>query len=102
VPIDENIVTNPGAYQTVPRKKDTTSLQKNPGAYSKLNNGQDFSAVSAAYTLEPSGPSVPRIAGDLGYITVFSLPYELEKHHLCITDGRLLQTVSEQSRLSYL
>jgi len=79
VPIDENIVTNPGAYQTVPRKKDTTlPYKKIQEAYSKLNNGQDFSAVSAAYTLEPSGPSVPRIAGDLGYITVFSLPYELE------------------------
>ena len=79
IPFDENIVRNPGAYQTVPRKKDTTlPWQKAQEAYRKLKSGQEFMAVSAAYSLEPVDPTIPTIKGDLGYVSVFSLPYELE------------------------
>lgn len=79
IPFDENIVKNPGAYQTVPRKTDTTlPWKKVQEAYERLKAGQDFDAVSTAYSLAPSDASVPKIGSDLGYITVFSLPYELE------------------------
>ena len=44
-------------------------------AYSKLQKGEDFAKVAKAYSADSS---VKYNGGDLGYITVFSLPYTLE------------------------
>ena len=44
-------------------------------AYKQLQAGKDFGEVAAAYSADPS---VKSNKGDLGYITVFSLPYDLE------------------------
>lgn len=44
-------------------------------AYKLLQEGKDFGEVAIKYS---SDPSVKTNRGDIGYITVFSLPYELE------------------------
>jgi peptidyl-prolyl cis-trans isomerase SurA len=44
-------------------------------AYQLLQEGKNFGDVAVTYS---SDPSVKTNRGDLGYITVFSLPYELE------------------------
>jgi peptidyl-prolyl cis-trans isomerase SurA len=44
-------------------------------AYSKLQTGADFGSVATSFSEDPS---VKHNMGDLGYISVFSLPYELE------------------------
>lgn len=44
-------------------------------AYQLLQQGKSFAEVAATYS---DDPSVKTNRGDLGYITVFSLPYELE------------------------
>ena len=44
-------------------------------AYAELNKGSDFSEVAVKYS---SDPAVKSNKGDIGFITVFSLPYELE------------------------
>ena len=44
-------------------------------AYTKLQAGVDFAAIAQTYSQDPS---VHSNQGDLGYITVFILPYELE------------------------
>lgn len=44
-------------------------------AYAALKNGQDFSETALKYSLDPA---VQLNRGDIGYITIFSLPYELE------------------------
>jgi peptidyl-prolyl cis-trans isomerase SurA len=44
-------------------------------AYKKLKAGEDFAKVAKQYSADPD---VAVNNGDLGYITVFSLPYEME------------------------
>jgi peptidyl-prolyl cis-trans isomerase SurA len=44
-------------------------------AYKKLKAGEDFGKVAKQYSADPD---VSTNNGDLGYITVFSLPYEME------------------------
>ena len=49
--------------------------QKGVEAYQMLQNNEPFDAVAKKYSADPS---VQNNGGDIGYITVFSLPYELE------------------------
>jgi len=49
--------------------------QKIQEAYKQLQAGKDFGEVAIAFSADPS---VKTNKGDIGYITVFSLPYELE------------------------
>ena len=49
--------------------------QKIDEAYKQLQAGKDFADVAVNYS---SDPTVKDNKGDIGYITVFSLPYELE------------------------
>jgi peptidyl-prolyl cis-trans isomerase SurA len=51
------------------------ALQQAQNAYKELQQGKDFGEVAIVYS---SDPAVKINRGDLGYITVFSLPYELE------------------------
>ncbi|MDI3318996.1 foldase protein PrsA [Pinibacter soli] len=44
-------------------------------AYKELQSGKDFGAVAGAYS---NDPNVGINKGDIGYITVFTLPYNLE------------------------
>ncbi|MGB8194789.1 MAG: peptidylprolyl isomerase, partial [Chitinophagaceae bacterium] len=44
-------------------------------AYEALKQGKNFGDVAVTYSADPS---VKTNRGDIGYITVFSLPYELE------------------------
>lgn len=55
-------------------------------AYSRLQSGGAFSAVAAQYSDDPSAKSN---GGNLGYITAFSLPYELENLAYATPVGRL-------------
>ncbi|HYC30051.1 MAG TPA: peptidylprolyl isomerase, partial [Chitinophagaceae bacterium] len=65
-------------------------------AYQQLQDGKDFGDVAIKYS---SDPSVKSNRGDLGYITVFSLPYELEN----LAYSTPLNKVSEpyQSKAGY-
>ncbi len=57
-------------------KSDTaTAYQKAIEAYQQLQKGSPFAAVAKQYSGDPSAAIN---GGDLGFITVFSLPYELE------------------------
>ncbi len=51
------------------------AYKKVTDAYAKLQSGADFISVAETYSQDPS---VHNNKGDLGYITVFILPYELE------------------------
>jgi peptidyl-prolyl cis-trans isomerase SurA len=49
--------------------------QQIQAAYKQLQAGKDFGSVAMIYSADPS---VKTNKGDIGYITVFSLPYDLE------------------------
>jgi len=52
-----------------------TDGEKINAAYEELKKGTDFSVVAKKYSQDPS---VNTNGGDIGYITVFTLPYQLE------------------------
>ncbi|HKP31965.1 MAG TPA: peptidylprolyl isomerase [Chitinophagaceae bacterium] len=61
-------------------EKDTAASSKNAAAkiaeaYQLLSKGKSFEEVAATYSADPSAK---KNLGDIGYITVFSLPYDLE------------------------
>lgn len=45
-------------------------------AYDELNSGKSFAEVTVKYSTDPN---VKAAQGSLGYVTVFTLPYEIEK-----------------------
>ncbi|MEP7278235.1 MAG: peptidylprolyl isomerase [Bacteroidota bacterium] len=51
------------------------AYEKAMAAYNKIQTGSDFATVAEAYSLDPS---VHNTRGDIGFITVFTLPYEFE------------------------
>jgi peptidyl-prolyl cis-trans isomerase SurA len=51
------------------------AYEKAMAAYAALKRGRKFSEVAAQYSDDPSAKTN---GGDIGYITVFTLPYELE------------------------
>jgi len=52
-----------------------TAKEKAGEAYQRLKKGEDFSKIAKQYS---NDPSVTQNNGDIGYITVFTLPYEFE------------------------
>lgn len=54
---------------------DAAASKKAKEAYDLLQQGKNFAEVAMTYS---DDPSVKANRGDLGYLTVFSLPYELE------------------------
>ncbi|WP_276480745.1 peptidylprolyl isomerase [Paraflavitalea pollutisoli] len=59
----------------VSAQKDQEASKKIKAAYARLQAGDDFSKTALAYSEDPG---VQLNKGDLGFITVFVLPYEME------------------------
>lgn len=74
IPFDDAYV-QPNSY-IHPEPEDTmTAYKKAISAYNALLGGADFAGTARRFSADPS---VKMNAGDLGFITVFSLPYQLE------------------------
>lgn len=80
------------AHIFVPLKENATdaeveqATQKINKAYSLLTNGEDFGQIAVQYSEDPS---VTINKGDLGYITVFTLPYDLETLAYSAAPGKI-------------
>ncbi|MEJ7677236.1 MAG: peptidylprolyl isomerase [Segetibacter sp.] len=60
----------------VPGNADTAEAYKNiHTAYKQLQEGKDFAAVSQEFSTDEA---TKQAKGDLGFITAFTLPYDLE------------------------
>ncbi len=63
-------------FVEVKQGADTTEAYKQiKQAYDALQHGRDFSEVAATFSTDES---VKQVKGKIGYITVFTLPYEIE------------------------
>lgn len=81
IPFDAGYLS--GSY--APASPDTmAAFEKIQQAYAELRNGRDFSAIAEKYS---SDPEVKKNKGDIGFITVFSLPYALENIAYTLRDG---------------
>jgi peptidyl-prolyl cis-trans isomerase SurA len=66
---------------------DSAAAEKRAGeAYTRLQKGENFSKVAAEFSDDPSAKSN---GGDLGFITAFTLPYELENLAYSTPAGKL-------------
>ncbi len=67
-------------------KEDSTKAkQKMQEAYNKLKAGEDFGKVATEYSADPD---VKTTKGDMGHITLFTLPYDLENIAYALADGK--------------
>lgn len=75
------------AHIFIPYKNDDTSAAYNQIrlAHKELQSGKSFEDVAMAYSADPS---VKSNKGNLGYITVFSLPYEFESIAYKLSPGK--------------
>ena len=81
IPFNAGYIQNPAAHTATDTLPAFENIHK---AYAELKNGGDFSAVAEKYS---SDPSVKKNKGDIGFITVFSLPYELESVAFSLPNG---------------
>ena len=63
-------------------------------AYQQLQNGKDFADVAMQFSEDPS---VKQNKGDIGYITVFSLPYLFENAIYTLPAGKHSQIIRSKS-----
>jgi peptidyl-prolyl cis-trans isomerase SurA len=91
IPFRKDFAANPTA-PVIPSPTDSAYAKKRIyEAYELLKQGHDFGKIAEGYSLDPL---VNNNKGDLGYITVFSLPYTLEN----IVFPLPLHTISEPYR----
>ena len=72
------------------------AYQRAMEAYNKIQAGADFETVAETYSADPS---VHASKGDLGFITVFTLPYEFETLAYNTPAGKTAKPY--RSRLAY-
>jgi peptidyl-prolyl cis-trans isomerase SurA len=84
IPFDDSYVKNPSVAagnNTIDTLAAWQNIQK---AWAALKNGADFGLTAEKYSLDPS---VKHNKGDIGFITVFSLPYPLESIAYALQTG---------------
>lgn len=72
----------------------SAALKKAREAYTKVQKGESFSEVAKKYS---NDPSVQQNGGDLGYITLFTLPYELENLAYSTAPGKISMLYKSKS-----
>ena len=94
IPFEESYVKNPSVL-TGNNTIDTLPAWQNiQQAYRALKNGADFGLTAEKYSLDPS---VKNNKGDIGFITVFSLPYPLESIAYTLQTGAFSMPFKSQA-----
>ena len=85
IPFRADFISNP-AKQPVPLADSIAAKNRISEAYQKLQKGEDFGKIAVAYSIDPSAQLNN---GDMGFITVFSLPYQMENIAYGLTPGKI-------------
>lgn len=75
IPFNPSYVNGPSTFFSTETEDTASAFAAIQKAYKELQQGADFGAVAEKYSLDPS---VKSNKGDIGFITVFTLPYQLE------------------------
>lgn len=75
IPFDKTINPSPASYANTLVTDTTKAFPRIQEAYNALKHNESFEAVALKYSQDPA---VQSNKGDIGFITVFTLPYALE------------------------
>ncbi|MGN6493372.1 MAG: peptidylprolyl isomerase [Agriterribacter sp.] len=75
IPFNPSYVNGPSTFFSTETEDTASAFAAIQKAYKELQQGADFGVVAEKYSLDPS---VKSNKGDIGFITVFTLPYLLE------------------------
>lgn len=86
VPFDNtNLLNTNAAYPSMPIEDTLEAFKKISAAYNALQKGSSFSSVALEYS---GDPAVKKTRGDIGFVTVFSLPYPIENMVYSLQPGQ--------------
>ncbi len=85
IPFRADFLSNP-AHQPITSTDSAAAKKKITEAYEKLLKGDEFGTVATAYSMDPAAQNNH---GDMGFITVFSLPYSLETKAYTLSPGKI-------------
>ncbi len=86
IPFRMDFISNPNALLPVSASDSITARKKITDAYDRIMKGEDFGTIAVAYSADPSAAVTK---GDMGWITVFSLPYMLENVAYSLAPGKV-------------
>lgn len=86
IPYRMEFISNPLAHLPLTSADSLLALKRANEAYEKIMKGEDFGNVAIAYSADPSAVSSK---GDIGFITVFTLPYNLENVAYSLLPGKV-------------
>ena len=86
IPFRMEYISNPLAHLPASASDSVNALKKIKEAYDRISKGEDFGSVAVAYSADPTATENK---GDMGWITVFSLPYALENKAYSLTPGKV-------------
>ncbi len=75
IPYRQDYFSNPNPVTKISAADSTTAFKKINEVYERLKNAGDFDKLVQEYSADPY---IKTNKGDLGFITVFTLPYEIE------------------------
>ncbi|MFT3949312.1 MAG: peptidylprolyl isomerase [Agriterribacter sp.] len=84
VPFDKSMLRNPAAYKYAVFSDTAKAFEEIQKAYTALKNNEDFAEVAQNYSQDVSAQTSK---GDIGFITVFTLPYALENIAYALPDN---------------
>jgi peptidyl-prolyl cis-trans isomerase SurA len=84
IPFRMDFINNPLVSLTLTSADSIQAHKRISEAYNKIRNGEDFGTVAVAFSADPSAAANK---GDIGFITVFSLPYTLENVAYSLSQG---------------
>jgi peptidyl-prolyl cis-trans isomerase SurA len=86
IPYRVDYISNPTAVLPYNTADSIAALKKINEAYERIKKGDDFGTVAIATSADPSAATT---RGDMGWITLFSLPYSLENIAYSLTPGKV-------------